>query len=149
MVDSKENCYLNLESNGVKECPDIHNCNLLIYVYLLSLNWKITKKINFLKFRGVFEFSLINNWFICQRAFIEIWSTWEVWRARKCVRVAWGVAESNSSFLSALQTSQVLHILMNAQLTYESIVLKHFQPKRKFFSWGICLLTSWVCTIGI
>ena len=27
------------------------------------------------------------------------------------------------SFLSALQTSQVLHILMNAQLTYESIVL--------------------------
>ena len=29
----------------------------------------------------------------------------------------------NSSFLSALQTSQVLHISMNAQLTYESIVL--------------------------
>ena len=25
----------------------------------------------------------------------------------KCVRVAWGAAESNSSFLSALQTSQV------------------------------------------
>ena len=39
------------------------------------------------------------------------------------VRVAWGAAESNSSFLSALQTSQVLHILMNAQLTYEPIVL--------------------------
>ena len=34
-----------------------------------------------------------------------------------------GVAESNSSFLSALQTSQVLHISMNAQLTYEPIVL--------------------------
>ena len=47
MVDSKENCYLNLESKGVKERPDIHNCNLLIYVYLLSLNWKITKKIIF------------------------------------------------------------------------------------------------------
>ena len=41
----------------------------------------------------------------------------------RCVRVARGVAESNSSFLSALQTSQVLHISMNAQLTYESIVL--------------------------
>ena len=39
------------------------------------------------------------------------------------VRVAWGVAESNSSFLSALQTTQVLHISMNAQLTYEPIVL--------------------------
>ena len=24
-----------------------------------------------------------NNWFICQRAFIEIWSTRKVWRARK------------------------------------------------------------------
>ena len=39
------------------------------------------------------------------------------------VRVARGVAESNSSFLSALQTSQVLHISVNAQLTHESIVL--------------------------
>ena len=39
------------------------------------------------------------------------------------VRVARSVAESNSSFLSALQTSQVLHISMNAQLTYEPIVL--------------------------
>ena len=41
----------------------------------------------------------------------------------RCVRVAQGVAESNSSFLSALQTSQVLHISMNAQMTYEPIVL--------------------------
>ena len=41
----------------------------------------------------------------------------------RCARVAQGVAEGNSSFLSALQTSQVLHILMNAQLTYEPIVL--------------------------
>ena len=36
----------------------------------------------------------------------------------RCVRVL-----SNSSFLSALQTSQVLHISMNAQMTYEPIVL--------------------------
>ena len=41
----------------------------------------------------------------------------------RCVRVARGVAESNSGFLSALQTSQVLHTSMNAQLTYEPIVL--------------------------
>ena len=40
----------------------------------------------------------------------------------RCVRVALGIAKSNSSFFSALQTSQVLHILMNAQLTYEPIV---------------------------
>ena len=32
------------------------------------------------------------------------------------------VASSNSSFLSVLQTSQVLHISMNAQMTYEPIV---------------------------
>ena len=42
---------------------------------------------------------------------------------KRCVRVALGYASSNSSFLSALQTSQVLHISMNAQLTYELIVL--------------------------
>ena len=45
----------------------------------------------------------------------------------RCVRVARGVADSNSSFLSALQTSQVFHISMNAQLTHESFVLEHFQ----------------------
>ena len=38
-------------------------------------------------------------------------------------RVARGIAWSNSSFLSALQTSEVLHISMNAQLTYDPIVL--------------------------
>ena len=45
------------------------------------------------------------------------------WEHERWVRVAQGIAESNSSFLSALQTSQVLHISMNAQLTYEPIVL--------------------------
>ena len=33
--------------------------------------------------------------------------TREIWRAQKSVRVAWGAAERNSSFLNALQTSQV------------------------------------------
>ena len=41
----------------------------------------------------------------------------------RCVRVARGIAKSNFSFLSALQTSQVLHISMNTQLMYEPIVL--------------------------
>ena len=38
-------------------------------------------------------------------------------------------ASSNSSFLSALQTSQVFHILMNAQLTHESIFFITFSTK--------------------
>ena len=42
---------------------------------------------------------------------------------QRCVRVARGLAESNSSFLSATQTSLVLHISMNTQLTHEPIVL--------------------------
>ena len=46
----------------------------------------------------------------------------------RCVRVLF-----YSSFLSALQTSQVLHISMNAKLTYEPTVLEHFQPDEKFF----------------
>ena len=51
----------------------------------------------------------------------------------RCIWVAWGIAESNSSFLSALQTSLALHISMNAQLMHESIVLLHFQSNGKFF----------------
>ena len=42
---------------------------------------------------------------------------------KRCIRVVRGVVKRNSSFLSALQTSQVLHISINAQLTYEPIVL--------------------------
>ena len=41
----------------------------------------------------------------------------------RCVRVARGVAKSNSSYLSALQASQVLHISMKAQMTNEPVVL--------------------------
>ena len=41
----------------------------------------------------------------------------------RCVRVARGAAKSNSSYLSALQASQVLHISMKAQMTNEPIVL--------------------------
>ena len=49
-------------------------CDSILYIchnrYNSLLLWKIGKP-------------KINNWFVCQRAFIEIWSTWEVWRARK------------------------------------------------------------------
>ena len=38
--------------------------------------------------------------------------------------------------MSALQISQVLHISMNAQITYEPIVLEHFQPDGNFFLEG-------------
>ena len=44
-------------------------------------------------------------------------------KLERCIGIALNYALSNSSFLSALQTSQVLHTLMNAQLTYEPIVL--------------------------
>ena len=50
-------------------------------------------------------------------------------------KVARGVAESNSSFLSAFQTSCVLHISMNAQLTYEPIVNWNFISASKD-CWG-------------
>ena len=57
--------------------------------------------------------------------------------------------KSNSSFLSARQTSQVLHISMNAQLTHEPVVLYHFQRGSLNVSRGICLLTLSACTMGI
>ena len=56
------------------------------------------------------SYVIINNWFICQRAFIEIWSTQKFGEHERCLRVALGYASSNSSFLSALQTSQVLQV---------------------------------------
>lgn len=43
---------------------------------------------------------------------IELWGTREVCGARKKCKVAWDAAESNSRFLSALQTSQVNHNTM-------------------------------------
>ena len=85
---------------------------------------------------------IINNWFIRQQKTIP-WETFsyktigscvsvrssryeaggKFGEEERCVRVARGVASSNSSFLSATKTSQVLHISMNAQLTHEPIVL--------------------------
>ena len=72
----------------------------------------------------------INHWFVRQRAFIETWS----YEAR-------GKFGEHASFLSALQMSQVFHISMNAQLTYEPIVLFYniFNPMENCFSRGICL----------
>ena len=47
-------------------------------------------------------------------------------RTKDFIRVSRGVAESNSSFLSALQTSQVLHISINAQLTHNQLFYNIF-----------------------
>ena len=52
-----------------------------------------------------------------QRAYVEILSTREVWRARNAPRA------TLASLLSALQTSQELNISTYAQLQHELIVL--------------------------
>ena len=44
---------------------------------------------------------------MCQRAYVEILSTREVWRVQKGIK---SDASSNSSLSSVLQTSQVLNI---------------------------------------
>ena len=49
----------------------------------------------------------VKNLFMLSVRISSYGCTREVWRARKCVRVARGAAESNSSFLNALHTSQV------------------------------------------
>ena len=46
-------------------------------------------------------------------AFIEIWSTWEVWRALEKLELLWVRLEQLLCIFHALQTSCVLHILMN------------------------------------
>ena len=89
-------------------------------------------------FQGLQSFQRNSEWQLTIDLYISMHSLrYEARRKfgehERCVRVAWGVAKSNSSFLSALHTSQVLHILMNVQMTYEPIVLYHFQPNGKFF----------------
>ena len=71
---------------------------------------------------------ILRMWHLTIGSYVSVRSSWYEARGKfgeheRCVRVALGYASSNSSFLSALQTSQVLHISMNTQLTYEPIVL--------------------------
>ena len=82
-----------------------------------------SKALKCLSQKGCYLYTWINNWFMRQRASSRYEARGKFGEHERCVRVARGVAESSSSFLSALQTSQVLHISMNAQLTHESIVL--------------------------
>ena len=51
------------------------------------------------------------------------WARGKFGEHERGVRVARGAAESNSSFLSALQTSQGLNISTYAELKHEVIVL--------------------------
>ena len=51
---------------------------------------------------------LINNWFIRQHAFIEIWSMRKVWRAERCVRLARGYASSNFSRSRSVSPKKVV-----------------------------------------
>lgn len=55
------------------------------------------------------------------------YTLWEVWRARKLPQSCQRLAESNSSFLKAPETSQVLHIWMNALLTYGTSFTNNFE----------------------
>ena len=55
----------------------------------------------------LYRHSRIKNLFMLSVRTLSYKCTREVWRAQKYVRVAQGAAESNCSFLSALQTSQV------------------------------------------
>ena len=53
----------------------------------------------------------------------KYWALGKFGEHERGVRVARGVAESNSSLMSALQTSQVLNISTYAQMKHELIVL--------------------------
>ena len=86
---------------------------LLVYHIFSSLFEQIDKKIHKKLTIGSYV-SMHSSRYEAHRKFGE---------HERCIRIAQGIAEWNSSFLNALQTSQVLHISMNTQLTYEPIVL--------------------------
>ena len=90
-----------------------------------------------------------NNWFIRQRAFMEVWSTWEVWRALK--KLEW----LSASLFRDLYASFVLSKLPKCFIprwTHADVWANcfiTFSTRWKIFSRGICLLTPWACAIGI
>ena len=93
---------------------------------------------------------IINNWFIRQHAFIEIWSMQEVWRARKmrksCSWHSWEQLYIASWVLSKLPKCFIswwTHSWRMNQLFYNI-----FNPMENFFCWGIHLLMSWTCSKG-
>ena len=80
--------------------------------------------------------SSVPKLFFYRRAFMQLtilscvsvrmsryWAREKFREHKRCVRVARGAAESNSSLLSALQTSQVLSMWTYAQLKHELTVL--------------------------
>ena len=75
---------------------------------------------------------IFNNWFIRQRAFIEIWSTREVWRARK-------MRESCSR--RSREQPLLLKCFPNFPIP-KKCFYNIFNPMENFFPRGICLLTS-------
>ena len=67
----------------------------------------------------------INNWFIRQRAFIEIWSTREVWRARKmrksCSRLTTSLglySTRTTESICQVKLPLVSHFIRHAQKTH-------------------------------
>ena len=69
--------------------------------------------------------STISSWVSVRMS--RYWGRGKCGEHERAVRVARGAAESNSSLLSAPQTSQVLNISTYAQLKHELIVSQHCQ----------------------
>ena len=70
-----------------------------------------------------------------QRVYVEMLSTREVWRARKRRK---SYTKSNSSLLSALQTSQVLNISKNARLENYCFITLSKRPMQQLMSFDLC-----------
>ena len=65
---------------------------------------------------------LSNNWFIRQRVFMEIWSTWEVWRALKKLELFSATPRASLTHLSCYPNFPHASYLDERPLTYEPIV---------------------------
>ena len=70
-----------------------------------------------------------------QRVYVEILSTQEVWRAQKRRK---SYTKSNSSLLSALQTSQVLNISKNARLENYCFITLSKRPMQQLMQFDLC-----------
>ena len=74
--------------------------------------------------------TIVNNWFIRQRAFIEIWSTGEVWRARKMLYV---IIIVDCEYMKII--SKVTHVNCGQQGEYGSDLISAERVKIRQNSW--------------
>ena len=114
------NLVYNIASKFVKSNSIVRACFIFLLCTLMTSANKPSRKKNFHRVENVIK-QLVHTSAMRSSRYEARGKFGE---HERCVRVARGVAESNSSFLSTLQTSRVLHISMNTRWRMNRLLIK-------------------------